>query len=124
MARIRREHPELRRGRCYQRELSYDGQGFDLPHKLGPERHTGVTAWSRILGDAEIVLAINGDLEREQAVFIVVDGSLHEPGDRFERIYATGSAEPASAAVAERSGQRVIQVAIPAVGAVAFRRSR
>lgn len=124
MARIRKENPELRLGRCYQREISYDGQGFNLPHKLGPDRHTGVVAWSRILGHSEIVMAINCDLEREQRVWVMVDAQLHEPGQEFTQIYATNADDPVTAMVEDRAEHTCILITLPPAGAAAYRRSR
>jgi glycosidase len=122
MIRIRKENLTLRQGRVYQREVSYKGTEFELPHKLGDTRHTGVIVWSRIFSDEEIVLASNCDLENERNIYVMIDSGLHMIGSVFECIYsADSSQETHEVEVEELMGKKVIRFTVPACGSVAYR---
>lgn len=120
---IRKKHLTLRQGRIYQREISYNGKEFELPHKLGDNRHTGVIVWSRILSDEEIVLAVNCDLEQERRVDTTIDSSLHQVDHEFECIYSSRPSQAESTVrVTEIVGKVVIPLTVPRGGCVVYRK--
>jgi hypothetical protein len=120
---IRKEHLALRQGRVYQRDISYNGKEFELPHKLGDDRHTGVIVWSRILSDEEIVLAINCDLEQDRSVEASIDSTLHQVDNKFECIYSSHPSQAGSTVrVGDVMGKIVIPLTVPQCGCVVYRK--
>jgi alpha-amylase len=74
----------FRFGRMYYREISGDGEHFGLPYGT-----TYTLAFSRLLYGKEALVAYNvSGQPRNDAV--VVDGSLHGPGDRMRFVYRSG----------------------------------
>lgn len=86
---LRKEYIHLRIGRQYLRKIAdLDAQNFHFP-TAGEERCSENIAWSRIFSQEEFLLAVNCNLENEQINKVIVDGTLHEPGDQFKCIYAS-----------------------------------
>ena len=118
---IRKDNIALKQGRLYQREISYDNGKFELPHKMGDGRHTGVVVWSRIFSQEEFLMAMNCNLNEEQKISAVVDGNLHQVRDQFECIYSTDSHQIGEQVeVVESDHKKVLQVSIPRAGCVVF----
>jgi len=118
---IRKDNIALKQGRLYQREISYDHENFELPHKMGDGRHTGVVVWSRIFSQEEFLMAMNCSLDEEQKISAVVDGNLHEVRDQFECIYSSDSNQIGEQVeVVESDHKKVLQVSIPRAGCVVF----
>jgi glycosidase len=118
---IRKDNIALKQGRLFQREISYDNEKFELPHKMGDGRHTGVVVWSRIFSQEEFLMAMNCNLNEEQKISAVVDGNLHQVRDQFECIYSTDSHQIGEQVeVVERDHKKVLQVSIPRAGCVVF----
>jgi len=89
LAELRKKYLNLRIGRQYLREISNDKEvNFHLPTANGG-RCTEIIAWSRILSQEELLLAINCELEREQSSKVIVDNDLHELGDKFICLYSS-----------------------------------
>jgi glycosidase len=89
LAELRKKYTNLRIGRQYLREISNEKDAnFHLPAAKGG-RCTEIIAWSRILSQEELLLAINCELEREQSSKVVVDNDLHELGDKFICLYSS-----------------------------------
>jgi glycosidase len=89
---LRRERIALRRGRQYLREISADGLSFGPPRRLdGPVR--SIVAWSRILFDCEVLLAINTDPTLPITAWVTVDATLHAAGETLRCIYSIDSAQ-------------------------------
>ncbi|WP_320046061.1 hypothetical protein [uncultured Ilyobacter sp.] len=89
MCKVSKENLILKQGRQYQREISYDELEFSLPHKLGDGRHEGVVAWSRILSQDEVVMAMNSHIEKELKVDVVLDSGINREGEKFRSIYSS-----------------------------------
>jgi glycosidase len=95
LAAVRLQEPALRYGRQYFREIS--GNGTDFGHPLDGRC---TLAYSRILDDTEILVALNLDGESRQD-FITVDANLTPPGARLVNLLA-----PGPGVVAEQRGER------------------
>jgi len=92
-AELRKEYIHLRIGRQYLRKIAdLDAQNFHFP-TAGEDRCNEIIAWSRIFSQEEFLLAVNCNLENEQTAKVIVDGTLHEPRDQFECIYASDEDE-------------------------------
>jgi alpha-amylase len=86
IAHVMRTNEALRFGRMYFREISRDGIGFGLP--FGDDY---TLAFSRILNPTEILVAYNVSSNRHTDD-VIVDSSLHHPGDSMSFLYGgTGS---------------------------------
>lgn len=124
MIQLRKEFIVLRQGRMYQREVSYDGLHFELPHKLGSERHTGIIAWSRIMSQEEILCAINCDLENDRTVYVIIDRDLNEEYGVFTCIFSSDNRMVEQKIKVEcMENSLALKVTIPKSGYVAFRNS-
>jgi glycosidase len=92
---LRAACPALRFGRQYFRPLT--GNGVDFGHSPFPG---GVLAYSRILGDAEILVAANTHQTESIGVDVVVDRKLNPAGRSmvvlFSNLAATGGPPPAA----------------------------
>jgi glycosidase len=87
---LRREHPALRYGRQYFREISGDGTNFGIS-PYGP----GVLAFARILNDTEILVVANTQTESSFDGLIVVDFALNPLGTSWEILLSNhGTAGP------------------------------
>jgi glycosidase len=95
IAAIRQSEPALRYGRQYFREIS--GNGIDFGHPLDGKC---TLAYSRILDDAEILMALNLDTV-PRADYITVDASLNAPGSKL-----TNLLDPATPHDVEMRGNR------------------
>ncbi|MBK8475794.1 MAG: alpha-amylase [Opitutaceae bacterium] len=83
ISQCRRSLPALRFGRLYFREVSGNGQDFGHSSGLG-----GVVAFSRVLGDTEVVVAANTDVARAFRGFILVDPDLSRQSLPFSVQYS------------------------------------
>ncbi len=118
---LRRERIELRRGRQYLREISGNGTDFGLPRPVGGELRS-VVAWSRILVDSEVLLAVNTDVDQPATAWTTIDAGLHAPGDSLRCLYSTDGAQIGqSLAVHARNGSAV-RLTVPAAGFVVYGR--
>jgi glycosidase len=81
IALVMREREPLRFGRMYFRQISGNGVNFGLPNGS-----TYTLAFSRLLAQREVLVAYNvSSLARNDRV--VVDASLHKPGDIMTYLY-------------------------------------
>ena len=96
IAAVRRENPVLRYGRFYFRPISGDGQHFGISTFLN-----GVLAFSRILMDREIVVVANTDPVNASTVFVIVDNTLNNQGDRLHILYSNQRQPQAPSAVTQ-----------------------
>jgi glycosidase len=78
LSRCRREHPALRYGRLYFREVSGNGRDFGHSSGLG-----GVVAFSRILSDAEVVVVANTSTTEPFKGFVLQDADLNRQPRRM-----------------------------------------
>lgn len=116
---IRRSRQALRRGRQYLRSISGDGLHFGLPQIMG-ERLLSIVAWSRILSDSEIVVAINTDPYEPKTAWVTVDTALHKAGDTLTCIYSSDSKQIGNQVVIEAKDGLAISMTIEAAGLVIF----
>ena len=114
---IRKERITLKRGRQYLRELSADGIHFGLPDFVGASTEIrSIIPWSRILGNDEIVMAINSDHLQPLSAWVTIDNELHNTNDKFTCIYSIDATQVgATSDVAEKNG-KAIEIACSCCG--------
>ena len=119
--RLRKDLLALRRGRQYLREVSGDGVNFGPPRIMG-ERMLSVVAWSRILDDMEMVLAVNTDPDSPRKAWVLVDAGLHPAGSRFTCVYSTNHPDEGKRIPVEQKGPgggiAAIELEVPPAGFV------
>jgi hypothetical protein len=71
----------LRRGRQFLRDTSVDGRPFAVPGA------GELTAWSRLMFDTEVVVALNTHSLEPRAAYVTVDGVLNPPGKLLRVFY-------------------------------------
>jgi alpha-amylase len=89
IARIHHQQPALRFGRMYFRETSSDGRRFTMPHE-----HPCTIAFSRMIADDEVLVAINTSTTARRAEHVIVDAHRRRPGDRMRFLYRSAAAGP------------------------------
>jgi glycosidase len=77
----------LRRGRQYLRETSILGRPFNIPAR------EELVAWSRILFDQEVLIAVNTNGTAVRGADITVDGSLSPIGGQMTYLYRSDWAD-------------------------------
>jgi glycosidase len=110
----------LRRGRQYQRETSFLGRPFALP-AAGE-----LAAWSRILHEQEVLVALNTNGTEARGADVTVDGSLHPPGSLMQTLYrgewneavlrSVPRAEGFAVPVEQSDGRATVRVDLPPAG--------
>jgi glycosidase len=109
----------LRRGRQYAREVAFNGTY--LPPQQGE-----LIAWSRLLFQQEVVVAINTNGAASRGGFVTVDRQLHPPGTTVSVLYrgdwtsaelVTPPVEPART-VTDDNGRSVVRIDLPAAGMI------
>jgi glycosidase len=108
----------LRRGRQYLRETSFLGQPFAIPGRgeLG--------AWSRILFDREVLVALNSHGTEGRGAHVTVDASLHPAGSTMTVLYhgAWSDAElrqppqGQTVPVQQSNGRATVRIDLPPAG--------
>ncbi len=113
---LRAKHPALRRGRQYLRELSRDRHCFYLPEVLG-DRMRSIVAWSRILSEQEILLALNTS-DTTERVYAIVDARLNASLEAYTCLYSTDEAQTGTRAALSRtqSSAVVAEITVPPHG--------
>jgi len=85
IARIRNQNSPvglaLRRGRQYFRETSFLGRPFMIPDP------GELVAWSRLLVNQEVLMALNTHGTAPRGADVTVDASLHPPGSMLIFLY-------------------------------------
>jgi glycosidase len=105
IAAVRSATPALRYGRYYFRPLSGDSVDFGIsPYTAG------VLAWSRILNDEEVLIAINTSPTSIQSVDVILETTLSAPGDQLRILYSNSSSAAAPAPVKTLSQVTVAEV--------------
>jgi glycosidase len=122
IARIRNQPNQiglaLRRGRQYLRETSFLGRPFSVPEP------GELAAWSRILFDQEVLVALNTHGTESRGAEVMVDASLHPPGSTMTFLYRSdwGDAELSSppqdqsVAVNHMNGRATVRIDLPPAG--------
>ncbi len=106
IAAIRKEEPTLRYGRQYFREVSKNGTDFKYPAD-----GKSILAYSRILDNTEILVALNLD-EKPRSNFITVDSNLNPPGSIMEDRLTPGRLVH----VENKNGRHVIKLSMEGHG--------
>lgn len=123
---VRRNNMPLRRGRQYLREISGNGTDFGYPQGFGGKIQS-IVAWSRIFNDNEVIVAFNTDMYNPITSWVVIDKSLHQPGDKFICIYSsnekTKQGEVLSVETKKDNEIYALQLTLPACGFVIYRKS-
>ena len=112
----RRQRPALRRGRQYLRPISGDGTSFGYPHRLGNDPIQGLIAWSRILGDKEILCVMNTHPTATTQAWVIVDSFLHPAGRTMRYFYSTDATQVGTVITAESRNGSALRLTIPAAG--------
>ena len=111
IAAVRRAEPALRYGRQYFREIS--GNGIDFGYPLDGRCSL---AYSRILDDQELVVALNLDVAPRND-YVTVDSSLNAPGAKLINLL-----DPKTRLDVETSGnRRAVRVPLPGHGMAILR---
>ncbi|MDR3714174.1 MAG: alpha-amylase family glycosyl hydrolase [Puia sp.] len=83
IAAVRQSQAALRYGRFYFRPLSGDQLHFAVS-----TINSGVLAWSRILNDAEVLVAANTHTTLTVPVDVLIDSNLSQPGQAMQVLYS------------------------------------
>ena len=111
IAAVRRVEPALRYGRQYFREIS--GNGIDFGYPLNGRC---TLAYSRILDDVEVLVALNLDAAPRND-YVTVDSNLNAPGAKLINLL-----DPKTRLDAETSGgRRAVRVPLPGHGMAILR---
>ena len=108
----------LRRGRMYRRETSFLDREFALPGR------GELVAWSRILHDQEVLIALNTHGGEARGAEVTVDAGLHPPGASMRLLYrgdwedSALRRQPPQEAIAVRdwAGRAVVRIDLPPAG--------
>ena len=103
IARVRATVPALRYGRQYFRQLSGDLHTFALS-SYAP----GVLAFSRILSGEEVVIVANTTTQPQTSLAVIVDDSLHAPGEALRVLYSNKTTFTAPGPVEESAANATI----------------
>jgi glycosidase len=96
----------LRRGRQYPRETSFLGRPFGHP------AHGELVAWSRILYDREVLVALNTHGTEPRGADVTVDALLHPPGSTLRFRYPAGG----TVQVRASAGRSSVRIDLPPAG--------
>lgn len=118
---LRKQKISLRRGRQYLREISGDGENFELPHMTGGDIRS-VVPWSRIFDNRETLLAINTDSDNPRAAWTIVDKDLHAVGDVLKCVYSTNPEQIGQEIAIKETGAgaKAVRLAVPEAGFVIY----
>ncbi len=136
---LRKEKIALRRGRQYLRQISGDGVNYGYPQVWGGHMDA-IVPWTRHFDDQHVLMALNTDPDRPLQTWVATgaaqtasnkpsslgttnDGYMtdDQPVARLKCLYSTDPAQIGQTApVQTRSGQRVVQLSVPAAGFVIY----
>ena len=109
----------LRRGRQYARDVRFlASQGYQ------PPRQGELIAWSRVMFDTEVVIALNTHGAAARGGDVTVDRTIHPPGSVLTVLYRSDRSDtelrtpPAgqTVAVTDDNGRSIVRVDLPAAG--------
>jgi hypothetical protein len=117
--RLRREKLPLRRGRQYLRQISGNGVDFGPPRLVGGELRS-VVAWSRILDEAELLVALNTDPTDPRTAWVTIDEGLHATGSTLRCVYSTEATEIGRTTAVEARNGKAVRLTVPPAGFVVY----
>ncbi|HLG77859.1 MAG TPA: alpha-amylase family glycosyl hydrolase [Ktedonobacteraceae bacterium] len=85
IAHISQSNQALRFGRMYFRQVSGDGGTFDFP-----QSQPCTLAFARVLAYEEVLVAYNTSSTESRRDYVIVDSTLHKPGDTLTFLYGQG----------------------------------
>ncbi len=91
---VRNSNPELRYGRLYFREVSENGMDFGHSYGCG-----GIIAFSRILGDNEIIVVANTSISKFFKGFVIIDRDTNRLLPTYSVLYSNQNKTASSAPV-------------------------
>ncbi|MCC7355757.1 MAG: alpha-amylase, partial [Anaerolineae bacterium] len=108
----------LRRGRQYLRETSFLGRPFSAPGR------GELVAWSRVLHDQEVLVAINTHGTEDRGAEVTIDATLHPPGSTLFYLYKgdwsdaelRNPPQSQTVMVGQRDGRAVVRIDLPPAG--------
>jgi glycosidase len=109
---LRESQPCLRYGRQYFRQCS--GNGIDFSYSPDPG---GVIAFSRILNDREVLVAINTSTTQPNTVHVVVDWNLNPNGRTWSVLLSSEPNPAAPPPTATHGVNRTVQVTLQSMEA-------
>jgi hypothetical protein len=109
---LRESQPCLRYGRQYFRQCS--GNGIDFGYSPDPG---GVIAFSRILNDREVLVAINTSTTQPNTVHVVVDWNLNPNGRTWSVLLSSEPNPAAPPPTATHGVNRTVQVTLQSMEA-------
>ena len=104
---LRENFPALRYGRQYFRPCSGNGTDFGYSPYNG-----GVIAFSRILNDRELLVAVNTSADNKTVIYIAVDANLNPEGRKWEVLFSTAKKPEAPGATCTRGEYRTVMVTL------------
>jgi len=117
---LREKEPALRRGRQFLRPISGDGVNFGLPAMVGGQLRS-VVPWSRLFVEEELLCAINTDPDNGRSVWVTIDDSLHNAGDKLTCLYSSDTAQAGKTATVEARNGKAVNITVPKGGFVMFK---
>jgi glycosidase len=102
IAAIRKNHPPLRYGRQYFRQISGDGCHFGFSPFNG-----GVLAYSRILSGEEVLVVVNTNVNESWSGEVLLDFAINQPGETYRTLFSNLPGNRTEEAVAERKAGAV-----------------
>jgi glycosidase len=123
---IRRNNLTLLRGQQYLREISGNGIDFGYPQGFGGKIRS-IVAWSRIFNENEVLVAFNTDIYNPITAWVIIDKSLHQPGENFICAYCsndkTKQGEHLNVEAKRNTEIYALKLTLPACGFVIYQKS-
>lgn len=122
IARLRNNHDRigkaLRRGHHYPRETSFCGYPFSIPNQ------GELVAWSQILFNTEVLIALNTQAFEDRGAEVTVDASIHPEGSTMTFLYKSDwsdknlrySSDDQTVAVHHHDGRATVRIDLPPSG--------
>jgi len=107
LSELRDRQPTIRYGRQYFRPCSGNSWDYGYSPYLG-----GVTAFSRILNDREVLIVANTNTSQEISVHVVVDRNLNQNGKIWDLLFSCDPSPTKPAATATHGVYRTVQVTL------------
>jgi len=80
-----------------------------------------VVPWSRLFVEEELLCAINTDPDNGRSVWVTIDDSLHNAGDKLTCLYSSDAAQAGKTATVEARNGKAVNITVPKGGFVMFK---